>query len=398
MKIKFLSLAILLALVFGIFAGCADTNNDAASGTTAKETTTAADGSAETEESYDGQLVSDYSMELSYAKNFSVDYYKGGYKLITISDGRKFLTIPEGMSIPAAMEEGTVPVQMPLKNVLISSTPTMSLLNAIDVLDRVTMTTTDVDSWYIDNVVTALGGGAMTYIGDYKAPDYELITAGAPALSVFSTMLSSVPEVEEKLIELGVPILLDQATYEEHPLARVEWMKLYGALFDREEAAKTAFDEQVQYVTGVSSAESTGKTVSMFYITSKGLLYARQGGDYMAKMLELAGGEYVFADVNPQETGTNQMDFETFYATAKDADYIIYIWSLGGRPETLADFMEKNELFSEFKAVKDGNVWCTTPDYFQISNTLGYMIKDMNSMLTLTDSGTDRLTYLFKLK
>ena len=80
---------------------------------------------------------------------------------------------------------------------------------------------------------------------------------------------------------------------------------------------------------------------------------------------------------------------------AADADYIIYIWSLGGKPETLADFTAKWELLSEFKAVKDGNVFCTTPDYFQITNTLGDMIVDMNTMLTGSDAPME---YLFKLQ
>ena len=38
------------------------------------------------EGNYDGELVYDHSMELQYAKLFSVDYYKGGYKLITITN------------------------------------------------------------------------------------------------------------------------------------------------------------------------------------------------------------------------------------------------------------------------------------------------------------------------
>jgi ABC-type Fe3+-hydroxamate transport system, periplasmic component len=386
---KKLILMTILTAVLLLTSCAADEANDIA------ETTTT--GVADVAEETVTTLELDYSMELSYAKNFSIDYYKGGYKMITISDGKQFLTIPEGMDVPVDVDPAVTVLQMPINNVLISSTPTISLIAAIGAVDRVSMTTTDVDSWYIESVISAMTDGKLTYIGDYKAPDYELITAGAPQLSVFSTMLSSVPEVEEKLNELQVPILLDQATFEDHPLARVEWVKLYGALFNAEELAEKAFNEQAEYVTAIST-ESTGKSVSMFYITSKGALYARQGGDYMAKMLELAGGDYVFADLNPEETGTNQMEFETFYADAKDADYIIYIWNLGGRPETLADFIEKNELFSEFKAVQDGNVWCTTPDYFQISNTLGYMIKDMNAMLTLTDDSVDEFTYLFRLK
>ena len=91
------------------------------------------------------------------------------------------------------------------------------------------------------------------------------------------------------------------------------------------------------------------------------------------------------------------MELEAFYDKAKDADYIIYIWSLGGKPETLDAFLERAAILSDLKAVKNGNVWCTTPDYFQIQNTIGNMINDMRLML---DAGADvdKLTYLFKLK
>ena len=135
----------------------------------------------------------------------------------------------------------------------------------------------------------------------------------------------------------------------------------------------------------------------MFYITSKGVLYARNADDYMAKMIAIAGGEYALADVGAGEVGTAKMEMEAFYDKAKDADYIIYIWSLGGKPETLADFTARAAILSDMKAVKNGNVWCTTPDYFQIQNTIGSMINDMRLMLD-ADEGTDKLTYLFKLK
>lgn len=344
------------------------------------------------------ELVFDHSMELEYAKNFQVDYYVGGYKLITVSDDKQFLTVPEGAKIPGGVEEGVIVLQMPLTNLLISSTPTMSLINAIGGLDTVTMTTTERESWYIDEVCDKMDKGELTFIGSYKEPDYELLLASKPQFSVFSTMLSSVPEVAEKLEELEVPYLLDQSTFEEHPLARVEWVKLYGALLDLEEEAENVYKDQVAMVQEVSATESTGKTAAIFYITSKGVLHVRQGGDYVAKMFELAGGEYVFADLNPEETGTLKMEMEEFYAKAKDVDYIIYIWNLGGKPENLEQFIGYSEVFQDFKVVKEGNVWCTTPDFFQISNTLGSMIKDMNSMVTLEDPDVDKLTYLFKLK
>ena len=84
-------------------------------------------------------------------------------------------------------------------------------------------------------------------------------------------------------------------------------------------------------------------------------------------------------------------------AVGKDADYVIYIWSLGGKPSTLSDFTGYNSVLSDMKAVKDGNVWCTTPDFFQIADTIGSMINDINLMLN-ADANTTELTYLKKLQ
>lgn len=52
-------------------------------------------------------------------------------------------------------------------------------------------------------------------------------------------------------------------------------------------------------------------------------------------------------------------------------------------------------VLADFRAVKDGNVFCTTNDMYQQSMSIGYMIDDMHSMITgAPDSG---MKYLFKL-
>ncbi len=70
---------------------------------------------------------------------------------------------------------------------------------------------------------------------------------------------------------------------------------------------------------------------------------------------------------------------------------------MGGKPETLDAFVERAAILADMKAVKEGNVWCTTPDYFQIQNTIGSMINDIHLMLE-ADPSTDKLTYLFRLR
>ena len=60
-------------------------------------------------------------------------------------------------------------------------------------------------------------------------------------------MLTSVPDVAEKLKELGINYILDQSTYEDYPLGRVEWAKLYAALCNEEDAATDMFNAQAAY-------------------------------------------------------------------------------------------------------------------------------------------------------
>ena len=401
MKLRILSLLLAIIMLAAVLSACGEKNKNNDETTNAQENVTTEPGTGsestttEPAENYDGKLVLDHSMELKYAKCFSVDYYKGGYKIAKLVDDTVMLIVPENMSIPKDAPKDAIVLQQPVTNILVSSTPVTSLINAIGALDAISLTTYDVDSWYIDEVKEALTSKKMTYIGDYKAPNYEAITAQGTTFAFFSTMLTD--DVKTQLNNIGVDVVLDQSAGEDHPLARVEWAKLYGAIFNKEEAAEKLFNEQDAYVEELSKLEKTGKTVAMFYITSKGVLYARNADDYMAKMLTIAGGEYALSDVGVGKTGTAKMEMEAFYDKAKDADYIIYIWSMGGKPETLAAFKERATILPEMKAVKNGNVWCTTPDYFQIQNTIGSMINDIHLMLT-ADASTERLTYLFKLK
>jgi iron complex transport system substrate-binding protein len=176
----------------------------------------------------------------------------------------------------------------------------------------------------------------------------------------------------------------------------MEWIKLYGVLLGKEAEAQAHYDAQKALIEAIPEG-STGKTVAMFYITSKGDLYTRRAGDYMVKMLEIAGGEYVLPELEPEKSGTQKIEAEEFYIGAGDADYIVYIWSMGGKPATMEEFLARSPILADFKAVKDGNVWFTTPDYFQISDTLGAMILDFSKMLTNDDPTVTEFTYLFKL-
>ena len=340
------------------------------------------------------------SMELQYATQFSVDYFEGGYKLLSLSNGSRFLVIPEGGSLPEGIDEDIVPLYQPLDHLYLAASSAMSLFDSLGHADLIQLSSTKESSWYIDSAKEAMAEGRMVYVGAYNEPDYEmLLEAGCP-LAIESRMIDEASETKSKLEELGIAVLVDQSSLENHPMGRSEWIRFYGALLNEEEKAAELFAEQVAVLNEVTSAEATGKTVAFFYISpSSGSVVVRKGGDYISKMLELAGGDYLFRDLDDgdPESSTEPMEMEAFFAAAKDADYLIYNTSVGGDLATTADLIAQNELLAEFKAVKEGNVWCTKRNLYQVTTELGQMVESFHQIFTGEANETGDLPYLYRL-
>ena len=345
------------------------------------------------EENYDGNLVPDGAMELEYAENFSIDLYKGGYRMIHAgTGGYDYLVVPEGMSVPEGLDENVKVLQMPINNVYMASTGMVSLIDAIGGLDHVKLVATDVDGWYLDNVVQEMENGSIKFSGKYSEPDYEMMTAESIQLHVDTTMIDNSPEALEKFDELGIPSLVENSSKESTPLGRVEWVKIFGVLFGMEEEANQYFEEQKALMDGATAAESCGKTVAMGYITSTDKCYARNGGDYMAQMIGLAGGDYILADMEPEKSGNTNMTFEDWYASNKDADILFYVNFARGF-NSIQEMIDYNPLFADFKAVQEGHVYVTSKDFTQSTAAIASIVADMNTILFSEDADvtTDHL-------
>lgn len=341
----------------------------------------------------------DHRMELLYADQFSVDYYTDGCALITIKDNGRFLVVPEQGEAPAGLPEDVTVVRRPLQNIYLAATSAMDLICSLGGVDQITLSGTDASGWYVEEARKAMEEGRMSYAGKYNAPDYEKILSQSCDLAVESTMLHHSPDVKEKLETLGIPVLVERSSYESHPLGRIEWLKLYGVLLGKEEQAEALFEEQLKNLEPVMAREPVGKTAAFFYFSSNGYVNVRKPGDYVAKMIEMAGGLYTPQNLieNENALSTMNMQMEDFYAAVKDADYIIYNSTVDGELRTLDELLDKSSLLADFKAVKEGHVWCTGQNMFQETMGLGDMILDIHRILTEEDPALEEMTYLHPL-
>ena len=336
---------------------------------------------------------------LDYAQQFTIEECEGGYDLITI-DGSRYLIVPEGAAVPGGLDDDIVVLQQPVENIYLVSSSAMDPILSIGGLDSIALSGTQAENWYLDAAKTAMQNGQIAYAGKYSAPDYETILAANCGLAIENTMIYHTPEVKEQLEKFGVPVLVERSSYESGPLARMEWVKLYGLLLGKTEEAERVFAEAEQRIAPLSDEAPTGKTAAFFSITSNNLATVRKGGDYVAKMIEMAGADYAFADLT--DSGSNlatvNISLEDFYAGAKDADVLIYNSTIEGEIRTMDELISKCPLLAQCKAVQQGNVWCTAQSLFQQSMEMPDLILDMHKVFTGEATDGSELKFLTKIQ
>ncbi len=328
-------------------------------------------------------------LPLRYARQFAVDYYDGGYKLLTLADGARYLVVPEGGAAPDGLDGDVRVLFQPLDRVYLAATAAMALFDALDALDAVRFSGTRADGWTVESAAAAMRRGDILYAGKYSEPDYELLLDGDCDLALESTMILHAPKVREMLETLGVPVLVERSSYEAHPLGRTEWVKLYGALLNREAEAEAFFDAQAAAVDALEDFPDAEKTVAFFYVATDGGVVVRGPEDYVAGMIALAGGRYAFdrALAGQGARASVSVSMEDFYAVAVNADCLIYNGSIDAPLGSVADLLKKSPLFADFKAVKMGDVYTTDRSLYQATDALGDFIVDLNRMLRGEDEG-----------
>ena len=342
-------------------------------------------------------LTFESEMSLTYAECFHVYYYNDGYKLLDVPESGSYLIVPEGKEAPEGLDENVKILQQPLKKIYLAATSAMALFDAIDEIGSIRFSGTQVNGWYIDSAVQAMENGDIIYAGKYSEPDYELLVDEGCDLAIESTMILHTPKVQEMIEMLDIPVFIDRSSYETHPLGRTEWIKAYGAMLNKEAEAETFFENQAQIIEELKDFENTGKTVAIFYMNTNGVAVVRKPSDYMAKMVGIAGAKYAFSDVIDDSTGTTMdMTMEEFYSAAVDADYLIYNASIDNSVTSMDALLAKSDLFTDFKAIKEGNVWTTGKSLYQATDIVGQLIRDVNLMIT--DGDESEMTFLTRLQ
>lgn len=302
------------------------------------------------------EAIQSGGVTVTHASRFQITY-GNGYKVLTVDRPWQGSERPLKYYLKQKGEEGALPVEdadvvidIPVTKLICTSTTHTAFLESLEV-GQTLVGFPQTQFLYSPALRSRLGEGYIEEVGVESDLNIEKILAIDPDFVMGFSSGSESGQLA-KLRELGVPVVMNADYLETSVLGRAEWIKFVGAFVNKEVEAEMIFEEVasrydslLRVVQGVDSPKVYS---GLMY---GGSWYMSGGNNHVAKLIEDAGGEYLWADSN--ESGWLNLDFEVVYARAVNAD----IWIGAADFVSLASLQDADPRYADFDAFKRGNVY-----------------------------------------
>lgn len=160
-------------------------------------------------------------------------------------------------------------------------------------------------------------------------------------------------DFDMRLLAAGIMPLVCADYFENHPLGRAEWIKVFGLLLNKETEADSLFAITEQRYLSLKRIVDTCKYKPTVFteIKTSDTWFVAGGESSLARLLADAGADYLWKDNG--KTGVTALNMEQVLHTALQADY----WLHQHLCNSKADLLKLDRRYAEFKAFRDGNIF-----------------------------------------
>ncbi|MTH17291.1 ABC transporter substrate-binding protein [Flavobacterium sp. LC2016-01] len=325
------------------------------------------------------------------AKN-SIEYASGlsivkqeGYSVVTISNpwpnankNFKYVLKEKDANVPDSLQTYPI-IKVPLESVVVTSTTNIPFLEMLEVEDKlVGFPHTD----YISSEKTRalIDKGSVKNVGQNEKLNIEQLIELSPDLIVTFGVDNNNPMLDN-LKKSGLNVLIQGDWMEQSPLGKAEWIKLYGALFGKEDKAKELFDKIVESYNQAKKlvTDKPATTKVLYGSMYEDVWYVAKGNSWVAQFMKDAKADYLWS--NLKGTGSEGLSFEKVLDKAKTAN----IWVVSGSFKTLEELQKANPHYGEFDAFKNKSVYSMESKFGATGGTVFYELSPSRPDLVLKD-------------
>ena len=294
--------------------------------------------------------------KFEYAKGFSIEEYQGCKKVSIFNpykDASKkyeYLLVPRDSIIPE--HKNTVQViHIPIERIVVTSTSHIPLLELLD--EEKSLVGFPNTNFISSKKTRALVDSKnIKELGKAENLNTELLLELHPEL-VMSFAVDKPNKSFLTLQKMGVPILLNGDWLEETPLGRAEWIKLFGALYNKEKQANLIFEnikneyEAAKLLAEKASYKPTVLSGSIF----QDVWYLPAGESFIAQYFNDANTNYLWKD--SKGTGSLSLNFENVFAKGQAANF----WIGCGMNRSKEQLISSNDHYQKFRAFQEDKVF-----------------------------------------
>lgn len=301
-------------------------------------------------------------LQLKYADGFSVSYFED-YTVLTIKkpwpEAEKEYTY---VLTDSGKANNTLPnattIKSSIKRLVVTST---THIPALELLKKEKALVGFPGTAYISSKKTRslIDEGHIRELGKNESINTEVLLELNPDV-VIGFGVEGVNKTFETIKKANIPVIYNGDWVESSPLAKAEWIKFFGVLFNKEKEADSIFSTiESNYLQAKSLAkQATSRPTVLSGAMHKDMWYLPRGSSPEAQFMEDANLNYLWQDT--QGNGSLALSFEVVYDKAKEAD----LWLSPSYYNSLEQLRQASELYANFKAYNSGAI-------YSFSNTVG---------------------------
>jgi iron complex transport system substrate-binding protein len=290
---------------------------------------------------------------IKYAKGFDIQINKGYTKLIIKSpypDAKQYqefiLVSDKKMDF-----DGDSKIYVPIKKLVATSTTHIPMIEILEETNSlIGFPTTD----YISSKKTLerVKKGLVKDLGNEQDFNTEVLISLQPEVMIAFSMGKS-NKLYQNIEKNGIPVIFNGDWLEDSPLGRAEWIKFFGALYNKNEEADSIFRAiELEYLRAQKIAlQAKRKPTIMSGVLYKDKWNLPAGESFTAQLYKDANTDYIWKNSTGQ--GSLILSFETVFEKAEKADY----WIGSGYYTTLEELEAGNAHYQQFETFKTKQIY-----------------------------------------
>ena len=319
-----------------------------------------------------------------HAKGFSIENYDG-YSVLRVKNpwpkatkSYTYILKQKNGIVPDSLEQNLI-INIPIKNIVVTSTthiPSLEMLGEEKTLIGFPHT----DYISSENVRVQIDAGKVKELGNNHDLNTEVLLDLQPDV-IIGYGIDNNNQTLDNLQKSGLKVLFNGDWNEETPLGKAEWIKFFGALYDKQKEANEIFTKiKKDFLNTVEIAKRANSTPTVLAGDMfEDRWYLPKGTSWGSLILKQANANYLWSDTSG--TGSLSLSFETVFEKAALAN----VWITSGQFSSLTEMTNSNPHYAKFDAFRSKNVYSFNGKKGKTGGVLYYELGPNRPDLVLKD-------------